>query len=431
MNSILSHLKSLKNIISPLTAFFFGTILTCCAYGLLSSILAVRMAENGNSTFAAGIILSAYYMGYIAASLTAYKIINQVGHIRAFSTYISLFSAIVLLHFFSKDLLFWGILRFVEGYCIGSAFMCLESWLNVRATNANRGMIMSLYMISSYLGASFGQLLLNIPDTSGVIIYIVVSVLLSIALVPISLTALPSPAITAHKAMSLVKLYQKAPTGVIGCLTSGVFVGTFYVLGAIYAHEMGLNLKQTSLFMFFGVFGRMMMQLPIGRLSDKMDRRMMMLFIGGFLFLVVPWVHFFINDGTAQLITGAILMGCGTFILYPISVSHVNDKIDDDERVEASGMLILLQSLGMIFGPIIVSFFMQKLGPISFVGAYAIAAGAFVLFVLKHFITKPVGYINVTPTYPIPLDTTHVFPNIAEKETLVDKAKNAFQEKKI
>ena len=156
MNSMLERLKSLEKIVSPLTAFFFGTVLTCCAYGLLSSTLALRLAENSNNTFAAGIILAMYYTGYIAASITSYHIINKVGHIRAFSTYISLFSGIVLLHFFSQNLYFWGALRFLEGYCIGSAFMCLESWLNARATNANRGMIMSLYMISSYLGATSG-----------------------------------------------------------------------------------------------------------------------------------------------------------------------------------------------------------------------------------------------------------------------------------
>lgn len=423
MQNILEHLKSLEKIVSPLTAFFFGTILTCCAYGLLSSSLALRLADNSDNTFAAGIILAMYYTGYIVASVISYRIINKVGHIRAFSTYISIFSGIVLLHFFSDNLYFWGVLRFLEGYCIGSAFMCLESWLNARATNANRGMIMSLYMISSYLGASSGQLLLNIPDSSGAVIYITVSILLSIALVPISLTALPTPVITVHKNMSLIALYKKTPVGVVGCLISGVFVGAFYILGAIYAHQMELTLEQTSLFMFFGVFGGMAIQLPIGRLSDYFDRRIVMLFIGGFLFLIVPWVHFFITSGTGLLIIGALLMGFGTFILYPISVSHVNDMIADDERVEASGMLILLQSIGMIAGPIVISFFMQEFGPISFVGAYAIAAGAFIIFCLKHIMFKDISYVSPSPTYPIPLDTTRIFHKISEDETLIDKAK--------
>ena len=263
---------------------------------------------------------------------------------------------------------------------MGSSFMCLESWLNTRANNNNRGLLMSLYMITSYLGASTGQLLLNIPDPQGIVIYIVVSVIFSLALVPISLTALPSPNITVHKSMSLIKLYKISPVGVIGCLCSGIFVGGFYSLGAIYANLIGLDVQMTSLFMFFGVLGGLLIQFPLGRLSDRMDRRFLMMWIAGILFFIAPWVHFFVSDGVWQLCTGALLLGCGTFILYPLSVSHVNDLIEDDDRVNAAGMLILLQSLGMIFGPVAISYFMQHFGAISFVLAYsAVTAGLFCL----------------------------------------------------
>lgn len=382
------------------------------------------MAEASVSTFAAGIVLSLYYAGYIIASLTSNQIINRVGHIRAFSTYISLFSALVLMHYFSDNPVYWGILRLLEGYCMGSSFMCLESWLNTRANNNNRGLLMSLYMITSYLGASTGQLLLNIPDPQGIVIYIVVSVIFSLALVPISLTALPSPNITVHKSMSLIKLYKISPVGVIGCLCSGIFVGGFYSLGAIYANLIGLDVQMTSLFMFFGVLGGLLIQFPLGRLSDRMDRRFLMMWIAGILFFIAPWVHFFVSDGVWQLCTGALLLGCGTFILYPLSVSHVNDLIEDDDRVNAAGMLILLQSLGMIFGPVAISYFMQHFGAISFVLAYSAVMAGFVLFTLKHITFKPdINYINITPTAPMPIDTTHAFHELASDDKLSTFAK--------
>lgn len=382
------------------------------------------MAEASVSTFAAGIVLSLYYAGYIIASLTSNQIINRVGHIRAFSTYISLFSALVLMHYFSDNPVYWGILRLLEGYCMGSSFMCLESWLNTRANNNNRGLLMSLYMITSYLGASTGQLLLNIPDPQGIVIYIVVSVIFSLALVPISLTALPSPNITVHKSMSLIKLYKISPVGVIGCLCSGIFVGGFYSLGAIYANLIGLDVQMTSLFMFFGVLGGLLIQFPLGRLSDRMDRRFLMMWIAGILFFIAPWVHFFVSDGVWQLCTGALLLGCGTFILYPLSVSHVNDLIEDDDRVNAAGMLILLQSLGMIFGPVAISYFMQHFGAISFVLAYSAVTAGFVLFTLKHITFKPdINYINITPTAPMPIDTTHAFHELASDDKLSTFAK--------
>ena len=424
MSKILNYFSLLRTIVSPLTAFFAGTALACCAYALLTSTLGLRMAEASVSTFAAGIVLSLYYAGYIIASLTSNQIINRVGHIRAFSTYISLFSALVLMHYFSDNPVYWGILRLLEGYCMGSSFMCLESWLNTRANNNNRGLLMSLYMITSYLGASTGQLLLNIPDPQGIVIYIVVSVIFSLALVPISLTALPSPNITVHKSMSLIKLYKISPVGVIGCLCSGIFVGGFYSLGAIYANLIGLDVQMTSLFMFFGVLGGLLIQFPLGRLSDRMDRRFLMMWIAGILFFIAPWVHFFVSDGVWQLCTGALLLGCGTFILYPLSVSHVNDLIEDDERVNAAGMLILLQSLGMIFGPVAISYFMQHFGAISFVLAYSAVTAGFVLFTLKHITFKPdINYINITPTAPMPIDTTHAFHELASDDKLSTFAK--------
>lgn len=424
MSKILNYFSLLRTIVSPLTAFFAGTALACCAYALLTSTLGLRMAEASVSTFAAGIVLSLYYAGYIIASLTSNQIINRVGHIRAFSTYISLFSALVLMHYFSDNPVYWGILRLLEGYCMGSSFMCLESWLNTRANNNNRGLLMSLYMITSYLGASTGQLLLNIPDPQGIVIYIVVSVIFSLALVPISLTALSSPNITVHKSMSLIKLYKISPVGVIGCLCSGIFVGGFYSLGAIYANLIGLDVQMTSLFMFFGVLGGLLIQFPLGRLSDRMDRRFLMMWIAGILFFIAPWVHFFVSDGVWQLCTGALLLGCGTFILYPLSVSHVNDLIEDDDRVNAAGMLILLQSLGMIFGPVAISYFMQHFGAISFVLAYSAVMAGFVLFTLKHITFKPdINYINITPTAPMPIDTTHAFHELASDDKLSTFAK--------
>ena len=424
MSKILNYFSLLRTIVSPLTAFFAGTALACCAYALLTSTLGLRMAEASVSTFAAGIVLSLYYAGYIIASLTSNQIINRVGHIRAFSTYISLFSALVLMHYFSDNPVYWGILRLLEGYCMGSSFMCLESWLNTRANNNNRGLLMSLFMITSYLGASTGQLLLNIPDPQGIVIYIVVSVIFSLALVPISLTALPSPNITVHKSMSLIKLYKISPVGVIGCLCSGIFVGGFYSLGAIYANLIGLDVQMTSLFMFFGVLGGLLIQFPLGRLSDRMDRRFLMMWIAGILFFIAPWVHFFVSDGVWQLCTGALLLGCGTFILYPLSVSHVNDLIEDDDRVNAAGMLILLQSLGMIFGPVAISYFMQHFGAISFVLAYSAVTAGFVLFTLKHITFKPdINYINITPTAPMPIDTTHAFHELASDDKLSTFAK--------
>lgn len=409
--------NSLGKLVSPLSAFFFGTILTCCAYGLLSSYLALRLSANDVPTTYTGIIMSVYYLGYIFASLSSYKIINRVGHIRAFSTYISVLSALVLLHALSPNPWYWGGLRLLEGYCLGSATMCLESWLNTRTSNSNRGLIMSIYMVTTYLGAASGQLMLNIPDPGHYVILIVVSVLYSVALVPVSLTALPTPDLSAHEHMSFRKIYKISPVGVVGCMVSGVMVGAIYSLGAIYAHQVGLDLKLTSLFMFFVIIGGMLAQLPVGRVSDRMDRRFVLMWESGFLFLMVPWIHYFIDDGLWQLIGAAVLLGAGAFVMYPICVSHVNDKIEDNQRVEASGMLISLQSVGMIFGPIAISFAMQHWGAMSYMLAIAAINALFMLFCLKQIAFNPqVNYVNITPTAPMPVSPTMVYNKITQDD---------------
>ncbi len=417
MLKIREYLTSIRVIISPLSAFFIGTLFTCCAYGLLSSDLALQLSQKEVPTFYSGLILSVYYVGYIFATFSSYKIINKVGHIRAFSAFISILSALVLGHAVYFSPLYWGGLRFLEGFCLASGFICLESWLNTRSTNQSRGMIMSLYMITSYLGAAFGQLLLNIPDSEGFIIFILVSALYSVALVPISLTALPSPDVSKHEPMSLKQLYKISPVGVICCAISGVLVGGIYILGAIYAKQCGLDTKNISLFMFFCIIGGMSAQLPIGRLSDKFDRRIVMLAMSFILFFLAPAIHFFITDGIVELAVSAFLLGCCSFVLYPISVSHINDLIRDEERTEASGMLIMIQSLGMIIGPIIISFLMQEFGAISFLISFSAITGFFVVFAYLRMHVKP-NYINSSKTDPVPLAPSHIYPEITQQDEL-------------
>lgn len=430
MNALRTKFHAAKTLLSPLSAFFIGTGLTCCAYALMTSISSLRLEAMGVPTSRAGLVLSLYYLGYVFASLKAYKIINKVGHIRAFTAYISVFSALSVLHYFNSSVIFWGVMRLAEGYCIGAATLCLESWLNTRANNRNRGVIMSVYMVTTYLGSSLAQIMINIPDTGGVTIYIIISVLFSIALVPISLTALPTPEISAHQSMPLSKLYKKTPVGVLACFVSGFLVGTFYVLGTIFCKKMGLSTAQTSMFMFFGVLGGMSAQLPVGRLSDKMDRRYVLLFSSIILCILSPVMYFLMSKGGWYLGTCAFFLGASLFVLYPVCVSHINDLVEDNERVQASGRLILLQGSGLITGPIVVSFFMEHIGNISFVGSFSIITLALCVFIKKQMTVKPdIDYVQITPTTPTPISTSAVFEELSTDDTAADRIKKVLAKK--
>lgn len=405
---------SLKNIIYPLTALFTATMFICCSYASLGSVFALKLTQLDTPTNIAGVILAMYYLGSVIASFSASNIINKVGHIRAFGAFASMLSVFVLAHAFSTDRVYWALLRFFEGYCIGGTTMCLESWINTKASNKNRGLVMSVYMVTSYLGAALGQLFLTIPDKSGLLLYIIISILFSLAMMPVSLTKLSAPAIETHKSMDFRRAYAISPVGFTCCIASGILVGTFYMLGTIYATSIGLSLKNVSIFMFWGVMGGMFAQLPFGKLSDKMDRRYVLIGISVLLMVVAPAANFLVLKGGMYLIISTILIGCGTFTLYPISVSHINDLVTDEERVTASSMLILAQNIGLILGPVIVSAGMSWLGPWFFIASFSIIPALFIAFTVRHIKRKPdINYLNVTPTQPMPTSPTNAYNDLA------------------
>ena len=277
--------------------------------------------------------------------------------------------------------------------------MCLESWINTRATNSNRGTIIAVYMVTSYLGSSIGQLFLNVPDPTGMMVFVLIAMLFSCALIPVSLTALPAPAIETVKSMDFRKAYKISPVGFVACIASGILVGTFYMLGTIYATKIGLDIRSVSLFMFFGVIGGLLAQFPIGRLSDLTDRRYVLVGISVVLAVLAPLVHFMALYGGWALICSVILLGSGVFTLYPIAVSHVNDLISDDERIQASGMLILTQNIGLVIGPVAVAAGMNLFGPSFFVVSFVIIPLLFVAFTVSQIKRKPdIAYVSNTPT---------------------------------
>ena len=390
---------------------------------ICSAAQSVRYADVRFRT-GSGLLLSRQYYRF-AQRLQIYQ------QSRAFSAFTSLLSALVLLHVFTGNLFLWPFLRFGEGYCIGTINLCLESWLNTRATNKNRGLIMSLYMVTTYLGASIGQLSLNIPDPSGTLVYILISIIFSIALIPVSLTALPAPNIQIFRSTSVREAFKISPVGFACCIVSGILVGSFYLLGTIYASSIGMSIKDVSMFMFFGVFGGLLAQIPLGRLSDLTDRRHVLFYICCALGFIVPAADLLVIKGGWYLAALTMLLGACTFTLYPISVSHINDLVTDAQRVHISGMLILAQSIGLISGPIIVSAGMSLFGPDFFMVAFFIFPAAFIIFTMNRIWKKPdINYINVTPTAPMPTAPTHAFTDLATHDTLLDKAKDLFAEKK-
>lgn len=340
-------LASLLPVRSLLTAIF----VLMAGGGVLSTLTGVRLEESGSGTLQIGLAATAYFAGLTAGSLHVHRIIAGVGHIRAFTAFVSLFSASTLAYALHLDPFLWSALRFIDGLCIAGVFVCLESWLNERAAPETRGIVLAGYMIVLYSGQALGQFLLGICGAGSVLPFIAASILISLAAIPVALTRIAAPTMGADEPLALRRLYSISPLGIAGATVTGLMMGAFYGLGAIYARRLGMDLAATATFMSVVIFGGVALQWPLGRLSDTFDRRVVIVGTFGAAALTSGTLAFMTVPGAALLAVGALFGGL-VFALYPLCVAHTNDHLRPDERVAASGGLVLFYSVGAAAGPI-------------------------------------------------------------------------------
>ncbi len=264
---------------------------------------------------------------------------------------------------------------------MAGVFVCLESWLNERAEPATRGGILAFYMIALYSGQAVGQFLLNLGNEWPSMPFIAASILLSLAIIPVALTRIPAPALPEGGIMRLSKLYGVSPLGFTGAAATGVMLGAFYGLGAVFARGVGLNTAGTALFMSTAILGGVALQWPLGRLSDIVDRRRVI--VGTFAATLVICLGIFgFADGRHEMMLGGVLFGGACFALYPLCVAHTNDHLRSMQRVAASGGLVLIYSLGAAAGPLLGAAFIEISGPRGLFLCVGICAAALLAFAL-------------------------------------------------
>lgn len=356
--------RSVASLLLSVSILFLGN-------GLLGTLLGVNLAAADIPSAISGLVMAGYFLGLMLGSLFAIHVLRQVGHIRAFAAFASTFSAAALAHAFLADPLFWGVLRVIEGFCVAGLLMCTESWLNEKATRETRGTILSMYMIATYLSQGGAQFLLQLGDVAGYVLFALVSILLSMALVPVALTKVPGPAIPAPSRFGFRKLFRISPTGVLGSLASGVAMGAFYGLGPLFARQVGLDLSGTAAFMSAVILGGLLLQWPLGWMSDRFDRRpvivaacLAMATVSAAMVALSLSFHDANGLGwLSALLALAALFGALVSTLYPLSIALANDWIEPQDMVPASGGLLLAYSLGAVAGPIIASLVMDLTGP--------------------------------------------------------------------
>ena len=334
--------------------------------GMINTLLGLRSRIEGFSTETTGFIMTGQFIGMLVGALLAVRVISAVGHIRSFAAFASILSVAVLAHILYADPIFWFVLRLATGFCMAGMIMVVESWVNERSVNENRGKILSLYMITSYVGSGSGQFMLLLGDPAQFQLFVIASMVYSFALVPILLTRATAPKPITPQRMKFTKLFLTSPVGVIGTVCAGMSNSSLNGMGAVFAGESGLTLPQVSTFMAAAIFGGMLLQFPIGRISDRFDRRTVLIIAAGstaLLGLVVIWAT---GQDVIFLIAAIALYGGFSFTIYAISSSQVNDMADRDKLVQVSAGLLIAYGVGASIGPVVAAQFMTLAGPNGF-----------------------------------------------------------------
>ncbi len=383
----------LGSIIRAMSALLLGVAILNIGSGALMAIIGVRLSADGASSLVIGVITSAYFLGLLGGALWAAKVIDRVGHIRAFVVYAALDAVAVLLLVFAGDsLIAWLALRVIAGYAMAGLTMIAESWLNHRATNATRGRVLSVYIIVMNGAFAAGPLMLNFGDPAGSALLVVAGILLVASLIPVALTRTGNPQIGEQKRFGLGRLFAVSPLGVIGALTVGLVESAVFGLGAVYGDAIGLDTGQISLFLALTLGGVLLLQFPLGVLSDRFDREKLILavaLIGGFAALAIVILG---TPGFGPLLALGFAVGGMASPLYPLSVAEANDWLEADELVPAGASLVLAYALGATAGPLMGSAAMAALGPgglFAFAACAMFALAVFALYQVVKGLSKP------------------------------------------
>lgn len=363
-------------------ALFVGLGLVMVGNGLNGSLLGVRSEQQGFSVATTGIIMAAYFVGFLGGTAYCEYALKRVGHIRVFAALASAASTVALVQSVWISPTAWAATRFLFGACMAGIYVVVESWLNDLATNKTRARILSIYMIVSMGGVGVGQLLLNVRDSSGFALFILVSVLVSLSLIPVTLSVSSSPPASTPATIRLAELIPRIPTALVSSFLGGAGAGALLGMGAVYAAVSGLGQGRISLFLAAPMLGALMFQWPIGWFADKLPRRGVM-FVVALAGVLAPLVALGADPASRWAVVAMFLMGGAIFPFYSLTIAYANDWLTAEEILGAAGTLVRVNGTGAIVGPLVAAALMGTRGERWFFWTIAIffaAAAAYILF---------------------------------------------------
>lgn len=382
----------MRAVLTLFGALLAATALLNIANGSLFTLIGLRLAGSVEPS-TVGIIASGHFIGLLTGSFTATAIILRVGHIRAFTVFAAIAACAVIAMglFFSPTI--WFLIRIVIGYAMAGLFMVLESWFNSQASNEQRGRVFAFYMVASSGAFAVGPFLVNLGDPDSFRLFALTGILFNLCLLPIALTRAGNPVIAVGKRMNLRKLFEISPLGVVGCIAAGLVNSAIYGLGAVYGELVGLGDGGVSALFSAIILGGLAMQVPVGWLSDRFDRRSTMLALTAAATLVSAFVVLLGDYSVALLPILAFVFGGMTGPIYGMAVAQSNDYVEKDQFVAVSSGLLIAYSLGAIAGPNIGSWAMDAAGPAGlwlYAAVVLLALGLFTVYRMRRRAPLPV-----------------------------------------
>jgi MFS family permease len=370
-------------VLIPVAALLFSVSLLLMGNGLQGVLLPVRAAEQDFSAFSIGIMGSGYFVGFAAGCLLGPFVLQRVGHIRTFAALVAIASALPLIHGMFTSVIVWWFARAFTGFCFAGLYMVIESWLNEKASNENRGYIFSVYTVINLTVITLGQMLIIIDNPSPLFLFALASVLVSISAVPVALTKAVAPTAPERVRLRLLHLYRISPVGVFGCFGIGLANGSFWSLAPVFAQSDEQGPSAAAIFMSVAVIAGAISQWPIGWMSDRMDRRRVIIVLCVGAAIAGCALYGMAFPTQLAILAGVAGFGAFAFPLYSICAAHLNDFVEDGGFVEASGGLLLVYAGGAIVGPLIASAGMRSLGVPALFGFTVIVhltVGVFTLY---------------------------------------------------
>ena len=389
-------------VLGSVWALLLGMMLMMIGNGMQATLMGVRGDIEGFSTQQLSFITSAFFLGFLIGSRVTPTLIRRVGHVRVFGALGSFISAGLIAFPLLTDPISWTAIRVIMGFCFSGVYVTAESWLNNAADNTSRGRILSAYMIAQTVGIIAAQGMMNLGDAAEFFLFALPSILVSLSFAPILLSATPTPAFETDKPMSLLRLYHSSPLAFVAMLLLGGIFAAQFGMASVYGAQAGLSVAQISGFVAAIFIGSMVLQLPVGWLSDRMDRRWLILGLALVGALSTGAAAFLGADYRVILALGFVMGGMAV-PLYSLLIAYTNDFLEVEDMAAASGGLVFVYGLGAISGPFVIGQMMDRMGPEGF---WVFLSATFGLMVLHA------GW-RMTRRPSVPVDETGAFVGVS------------------